>query len=100
MGDFAAARADADRALALDPNDASYLGTRCFALAGLGELTAARADCVRAIELGQTSKLDSGMLAFIEKRHAAARRDWQKASEADPVTARELRPWLARLPAR
>lgn len=100
LGDFAGARADADRAVAADPNDASYLGTRCFALVGLGELAAARADCARSIELRQTSKIDSGMLAFIDKRYADARRDWQKASDEDPAAARELRPWLARIPAR
>jgi rhomboid protease GluP len=99
-GDFAAARNDADHAVSLAPNDASHLGTRCFALAGLGDLVAARADCARAIELGQTSGYDKGMLAFIDKRYDEARRIWQTMSDGDPISARELRPWLARLPKR
>ncbi len=99
LGDFAAARADADRALALAPDAASALGTRCFALVGLGELAAARSDCVRALEIGP-GLIDRGMLAFIDKRHADARRDWEEASKANPAQARQLRPWLAKLPAR
>jgi len=66
---------------------------------GLGELDAARSDCVRALELEPTL-VDRGMLAFIDKRYRDARRDWEKSSAADAVQARELRPWLARLPAR
>ena len=99
LGEYAAARADADRAVDLEPDSAAARGTRCFALAGLGELEAARSDCVRALELRPTL-VDRGMLAFIDERYADARRDWETASEADPAQARQLRPWLAKLPAR
>jgi Tfp pilus assembly protein PilF len=53
QGDFAGARADPDRAVALAPDEPlhlahvsvkHWLGTRCFALAGLGDVAAARAD--------------------------------------------------------
>jgi tetratricopeptide (TPR) repeat protein len=96
LGDFAAARSDADRAVALEADSAAFRGTRCFALAGLGELTSAREDCARALSL-QPSLVDRGMLAFIDKRHDDARRDWKLASQDDPLVERQLRPWLARL---
>jgi rhomboid protease GluP len=96
-GDFAAARADADRAVALEPDSGAARGTRCFALAGLGLADEARADCTRAIELTNTA-IDRGMLAFLDRRYDDARREWEEASR-DPVQARELEPWVARLPA-
>jgi membrane associated rhomboid family serine protease/tetratricopeptide (TPR) repeat protein len=94
-GDFAAARADADRAVSLEPDSGYARGTRCFALAGLEELQLARSDCARAVELTNTA-IDRGMLAFLEERYADARREWEDASR-DPVEARALEPWLARL---
>jgi rhomboid protease GluP len=97
-GDFAAARADADRAVSLEPDSGAARGTRCFALAGLGVWDEARADCARAIEL-TNSAIDRGMLAFLDQRYADARREWEEASR-DPVQARELEPWMARLPPR
>jgi membrane associated rhomboid family serine protease/tetratricopeptide (TPR) repeat protein len=98
MGDFDAALNDAERAVALRPDYGYAHGTRCFALAGLGEIERARADCRRAIELEPGSAIDRGMLAFLEKRYTEARREWQLASEGDPVRATELRPWLAKIP--
>ena len=97
LGDFAAAKKDADRAVALVANDAAYLGTRCFALAGLGEVELAKNDCVRAVELHPQGLVDRGMLAFLNRDYAAARESWLKAS-GDPETARELLPWIAKLP--
>lgn len=96
-GDFSAARADADRAVKLDASS-YHLGTRCFALVGLGELALARADCAKAVELKPDGFTDRGMLAFIEKRYADARRDWQKALDEHPSRKRDLKPWLAKLP--
>jgi hypothetical protein len=58
----------------------------------------ARADCARAIELTNAA-IDRGMLAFLDQRFADARREWEEASR-DPVQARELEPWVARLPTR
>jgi membrane associated rhomboid family serine protease/Flp pilus assembly protein TadD len=96
-GDFAAARSDADQALALAPDQGSHYGTRCFALVGLGLERDARADCARAVELTPDSSTDRGMVAFIDRRFATARREWQEASQ-DPVRAGELKPWLAKVP--
>jgi membrane associated rhomboid family serine protease len=113
-GDFAAARADADHAVSLEPDSGYARGTRCFALAGLGLLVRtpearsaegadgtklveqARADCARAVELKNTA-IDRGMLAFLEQRYADARREWEDASR-DPTQARALATWMARLP--
>jgi hypothetical protein len=80
----------------LTPDGAS-LGTRCFALAGLGEVAAARADCVRANELAPNA-YNQGMLAFLDRRYPDARRIWEGAGRGNAVSARELKPWLARLP--
>lgn len=98
-GDFGRARVDADKAVALAPEDAAAVGTRCFALVGLGEVALARADCAHAVALNPESLPDRGMLAFLDRRYADARRSWQAAS-ADPELARNLAPWMARLPAR
>jgi Flp pilus assembly protein TadD len=97
-GDFAAARADADRAVSLEADSGAARGTRCFALAGLGLSDEARVDCARAIEL-TNSAIDRGMLAFLDRRYDDARREWEEAGR-DPVQARELEPWMARLPPR
>ena len=64
------------------------------------ELVAARADCIRALELEPDDATNLGMIAFIDKRPAEARRQWQSAGKGDPVRARELRAWLAKLPDR
>lgn len=96
-GDFAAARADADRAVQIEAN-AYHLGTRCFALVGLGELALASADCAKAVELKPDDAEARGVLAFIEKRYADARREWEEAIAEAPRRARELKPWLAKLP--
>lgn len=98
IGDFAAARADAERAIALKPDDTTYHGTRCFALVGLGDLTAAREACKQSVAVAHPSAFDVGMLAFIDKRYADARRSWQHASDASPSNARDLQQWMARLP--
>jgi len=97
LGDFAAAKKDADRAVALVANDAAYLGTRCFALAGLGEVDLAKNDCARAVELHPQGLVDRGMLAFLTRDYAGARKLWQEAS-TDPETARELAQWITKLP--
>lgn len=99
LGDFAAARAHAERALSMGPEGGAYLGTRCFALAGLGDEKAARVDCARAVELLPDDLVDRGMLAFLDQRYDDARRAWQGAGE-DPSIGRELAPWVARLPPR
>jgi hypothetical protein len=57
----------------------------------------ARDDCSHAIAL-TNSPIDRGMLAFLDRRYADARREWGEAGR-DPVQARELEPWVARLPA-
>lgn len=98
LGDFRAARADADRAVALELSSFN-LGTRCFALVGLGELAAAHEDCRKAVALRPDSIEDRGMLAYLEKRYPEARRSWESASK-DPVSARALAQWIARLPER
>lgn len=98
LGEFAAALTDADHAISLAPDDGFAYGTRCFALVGLGELARARNDCVRAVELHPDGQIDRGMLSFIDKQYAAARRDWEAASASDPSAAADLRPWLAKLP--
>lgn len=99
-GDFVAARSDADQALTLKPDYGFAYGTRCFALVGLGEIDMARIDCANAVRLEPESDVDKGMLAFIQKKYGDARRHWQRASDADPIRATELRPWMAKLPAR
>ncbi len=96
-GDFASARVHADRAVAASPDSAESRGTRCFALVGLAAVAEARPDCERAVEIDPGSMPDRGMLAFIDRRYDDARRAWDTAS-ADPVLARELAPWKARLP--
>jgi membrane associated rhomboid family serine protease/tetratricopeptide (TPR) repeat protein len=96
-GDFAAARAHADRALAIGPEGGAYLGTRCFALTGLGEQKEARVACARAVELLPDNLIDRGMLAFLDNHYDDARRAWLEAS-GDPSVARELAPWIKRLP--
>ena len=96
LGDFRAARADADQAVALEISGFN-LGTRCFALVGLGELEAAHEDCRKAVALRPDSGEDRGMLAFLEKRYPEARKSWELASK-DPVSARGLAQWVARLP--
>jgi Flp pilus assembly protein TadD len=98
LGDFAAARALADRAVSMVPEGGVFHGTRCFALAGLRELTDARAECARAAVLLPESLVYVGMLAFLDHRYEDAREAWRRAAE-DPSTARELAPWVARLPA-
>lgn len=102
LGDFAAARADADAAVAQASAQgevsALYHGTQCFALTGLGERAAARAACARALEIKPDNLFDRGMLAFLDGRNGDARRDWKKAGDIDPVNARELKAWLAKLP--
>ena len=75
------------------------IGTRCFALVGLGEIDAAHEDCRKALALRPDSIEDRGMLAFLEKRYPEARRSWELASK-DPVSARAMAQWLARLPKR
>jgi hypothetical protein len=40
---------------------------------------------------------DRGMLAYLEKRYPEARRNWETSAK-DPVNARSLAQWLARLP--
>jgi tetratricopeptide (TPR) repeat protein len=97
-GHLAAARTAADRAVALDPNSASNLAARCFALEGLGELAAARVDCMKAVTLDPADSTSAGMLALLDGRYADARQSWQRASTS-PINARELGPWLAKLPA-
>jgi membrane associated rhomboid family serine protease/Tfp pilus assembly protein PilF len=104
LGDFEGARADADRAVASGEaqgeRSALHYGTQCFALAGLGERAAAKAACSKALAIKPDNLFDRGMVAFLEGRSADARRDWQKLSDGDPVNARELKAWLAKLPAR
>jgi Flp pilus assembly protein TadD len=98
LGDYASARADADRAVALAPDSAPELGTRCFALAGVGELERARADCARSIELSPDNPIDLGMLAFLDKRWSDARRHWDVAAARDAENAAALRPWREKIP--
>ena len=100
LGDFTSARSDAERSVAQEPGSALHHGTLCFALAGLGERDAARGACRKALEIRPDNGFDRGMLAFLEGRPAEARREWQKVSQGNPVSARELRGWLAKLPAR
>ncbi len=101
QGDFAGARSDADAAVAngevQGERSALHYGTQCFALAGLGERAAAKAACTTALEIKPDNLFDRGMLAFLEGRAAEARRDWQKVSVGDPVNARQLKAWLAKL---
>jgi tetratricopeptide (TPR) repeat protein len=98
-GDFASAREHADRAVAENPDSGFEYGTRCFALAGLGQVEAARADCTRAVQLMPDSAIDRGMLAFLDRRYSEARRLWQEASR-NPASARDLEPWMKKIPAR
>ncbi|HSO40422.1 MAG TPA: hypothetical protein VLT33_48180, partial [Labilithrix sp.] len=100
LGDFTSARSDAERSVAQEPGSSLHHGTLCFALAGRGERDAARGACRKALEIRPENGFDRGMLAFLEGRPAEARREWQKVSQGDPVSARELRGWLAKLPAR
>ncbi len=99
VGDFASARALADRAVSMVPDAGVFHGTRCFALAGLGEREPARAECVRAVALLPDNLVYSGLLAFLDHRYQDARDAWRRAGE-DPSTARELTAWVARLPAK
>jgi Flp pilus assembly protein TadD len=99
LGDYAAAREHADRAVSLDADSAANRGTRCFALVGVGDFKAARADCARAVELNAASAVDRGMLAFLDHRYDDARKSWAAASES-PADARALAPWVAKLPHR
>jgi hypothetical protein len=38
------------------------------------------------------------MIAYLDRRFPAARAAWERAGAENPVAARELGPWLARLP--
>jgi len=51
LGDFAGARALADRAVSMAPDAGAFHGTRCFALAGLDQRQEALAECARAVAL-------------------------------------------------
>src|SRR5262249_21749443 len=84
--------------LALQPKSHYTLGTRCFALAGLGEPAAARESCAQAIALcGEDDcSIDRGMLAFLDGNYAEARRQWELAIAADPKMAQELASYLSR----
>jgi len=99
LRDYPSARRHADQAVALDGDDAAYRGTRCFALAGLGEVEAAREDCALAVKLNPDSDIDRGMLAFLERRAGDARRSWKKAT-LGAGDAQALAPWLEKLEAR
>jgi membrane associated rhomboid family serine protease/Tfp pilus assembly protein PilF len=98
MGDYASALKDADRAVALEPDSAAFLGTRCFARAGTGDTKGALEDCARVMQLQPKSLIDQGMLAFLEHRYDDARSTWAKAKDEDPVNAKALGPFLAKLP--
>jgi Flp pilus assembly protein TadD len=97
LGKFAEGRALADRAVSLAPDAGVFHGTRCFALVGLDEPREAQAECARAVALLPENLTYLGMVAFLEHRYDEARRAWEHASQ-EPSTARELGPWLARLP--
>ena len=75
--------------------DAGTLGTRCFALVGLGRREEAREDCARAVALAQRDG-DRGMLAFIEGRNREAVRLWEEAARKRPATGRDLAAWIAK----
>jgi Flp pilus assembly protein TadD len=97
LGKFADARALADRAVSMAPDAGAFHGTRCFALVGLDEPKEARAECARAAALLPENLTYLGMMAFLDHRYDEARRAWERASQ-EPSTARELGPWVARLP--
>ncbi len=84
----------AELAVKHDPS-AAALGTRCWVHAARGEEEAATADCIAAVEKGQ-SPVDRGMLAYLQQRPEEAVRWWQKASNENPLDAPDLAPWLAR----
>ena len=95
--DYANARAHADHAIALDPDDASSRGARGIAHAALGEAQAARDDCAFALSRNPNDNLYRGLLAFLDGRWTEARRSWTLASR-NPANARLLAPWIAKLP--
>jgi membrane associated rhomboid family serine protease/Flp pilus assembly protein TadD len=99
VGDFSAARAHADKAVSGAPDAGAFRGTRCFALAGLGDSEDAHVDCTKAAELLPDSLIFRGMLAYLDRRYDDARQAWGGAG-ADPSVAREVAPWLAKLPGR
>lgn len=55
MGNNSAALADAEAALFIDPEDATCLGVKAMALAGLGDLAAAESAIDRALALAPES---------------------------------------------
>jgi hypothetical protein len=83
------------------PDAGVFHGTRCFALVGLDEPREAQAECARAAALLPENLTYLGMIAFLDHRYDEARRAWERASQdasQEPSTARELGPWVARLP--
>jgi hypothetical protein len=67
---------------------------------GLGRRDQARPDCAHAVEWKPDGRADRGMLAFIDKRYAEARKEWQAAIDEEPENAVALRVWMDKLPAR
>jgi len=96
QGDEARALPEVEASLAIKPDVGLALGTRCFALAGLGRLKEARRDCAQATLLQPGDKVDLGMLALLDGRRREAERLWREAGQDDPGSAPLRRRWLER----
>jgi rhomboid protease GluP len=92
-GDDSGGLADAEASLAIRPDSAATLGTRCFALAGLGRLGEARDDCARATALDPGDLVDRGMLALLAGRRNEALALWREAARKDPTIPRQVERW-------
>jgi tetratricopeptide (TPR) repeat protein len=85
--DWAGARTDLDRALALSPRDDEALTLRASARRRLGDVDGARRDAVLAIEYRPVSAsawFELGMAEAALGQKAAARRSWLKAIDLAP----------------
>jgi hypothetical protein len=92
-GDDSGGLADAEASLAIRPDSAATLGTRCFALAGLGRLGEARDDCVRATTLDPGDLVDRGMLALLAGHRNEALALWREAARKDRTIPRQVERW-------
>jgi len=88
--DWGATRAELDRALSLDPRDATKLAERGWVRANTGDLRGALSDCSRSIELDPRQALPHAIRGWVRGSLGdapGARTDLDRALELDPRSA-------------